>query len=93
MKSILLLDNVLSHPEMDTLKAVDANFKAIFLPQNVTALIQSMDQGVIGKLKKIYKKQVLLRLLLVKNEESGCFFPEKLNLTDRCYMLPDVWTH
>jgi hypothetical protein len=35
------------------LNTVDANFKGIFLPPNVTALIPPMDQGVVGKLKKM----------------------------------------
>ncbi|GFT12532.1 HTH CENPB-type domain-containing protein [Trichonephila clavipes] len=57
-----------------------------------TALVQPMDQDVIEKLKRMYRKQVLWRLLLPENdEESGAAFAEKLNMKDACYMLDEVW--
>ncbi|GBL73751.1 hypothetical protein AVEN_230730-1 [Araneus ventricosus] len=48
-QALLLIDNAPSHPEIEYLKS--GNIKAMFLPVNVTSLIQSMDQGVINDLK------------------------------------------
>lgn len=43
--------------------------KATFLLPNITALLQPLDQSVIEKLKKVYKKQILCLLLLVEDKE------------------------
>ena len=89
---LLLLDNAPCHPATEILNAVEENFKVVYFPPNITALIQPMDQGVIEKLKRIYKKQVLRRLLLADNdEESVVAFSKKLNLKDCCYMLAESW--
>ena len=37
-KVILLLDNAPSHPNVDELNKVNANFEAVYLPLNVSAL-------------------------------------------------------
>ncbi|GFT71823.1 DDE-1 domain-containing protein [Trichonephila clavipes] len=64
----------------------------MFLPPNVTALEQPMDQCIIENLKRIYRKQDLRRLLLAENdEESVAAFAEKLNMKDVCYMLAEAW--
>ncbi|GFY31676.1 jerky protein homolog-like [Trichonephila clavipes] len=91
-KVLLILDNARCHPPVDILNAIDDDFSVMYLPPNVTALVQPMDQGVIEKLKRIYKKQVLRRLLLAENdEESVAAFAEKLNMKDTCYMLDEAW--
>ncbi|GFV86966.1 hypothetical protein TNCV_2199171 [Trichonephila clavipes] len=57
------------------------------LPPNLTTLMQPMDQGVIKKLKRIYRRQVLRRLLSAENdEESVAAFAENLNMKDTCYI-------
>ncbi|GFY00601.1 DDE-1 domain-containing protein [Trichonephila clavipes] len=64
----------------------------MYLAPNVTALVQPMDQGVIEKLKRIYRKQVLRRLLMAeKDEESVASFTEKLNMKDAFCMLAEEW--
>ena len=91
-KVLLLLDNALCHPSIEILIAVYDDFKVVNFPPNVTALIQPMDQGVIEKLKRLYKKQFLWRLLLADDDqESVVAFSKKLNLKDCCYMLAESW--
>lgn len=68
-KAVLLLDNCSAHPEEADLTSDDGAITAVFLPPNVTALIQPMDQGVIQAIKKRYKKKLLGRLII--QEESG----------------------
>ncbi|GFW97018.1 hypothetical protein TNCV_4802311 [Trichonephila clavipes] len=63
----------------------------MYLLSNVTALVQPKDQGVIEKLKRIYRKQILRRLLLAENdEERVAAFAEKLNMKDACYMFVEA---
>lgn len=91
-KVLLVMDNAPTHPSVEVLNPIDEGFEVIFLPPNVTPLIQPMDQGVIEKVKRMYRKQVLRRLLLAEdNEESVIQFSKKLNLKDACYMLADSW--
>ena len=91
-KVLLVLDNAPSHPSEDTLNEIESCFRVMFLPPNVTALIQPMDQGVIEKLKRLYRKQVLRRLLLVENESNDNVvnFSKTINLKDACFMLADA---
>jgi len=39
----------------------------MYFPSYTTVIIQPMDQGIIERLKRIYKIQILQRLLLVNN--------------------------
>ena len=65
--AVLILDNYSAHPDLEDLISDDGTIFAKFLPPNVTALIQPMDQGVIESAKKRYK---LLRRLIIE-DESG----------------------
>lgn len=50
-KVLLMIDKAPSHPSVKVLNEVDMNFKVQYLPPNVTATLQPMDQGVIEKMK------------------------------------------
>ncbi|KAK9751462.1 DDE superfamily endonuclease [Popillia japonica] len=51
-----------------------------------------MDQGVIEKMKRSYRKQLLRRLLLAEKEEENVIqFVKKVNLKDCIYMLAGAW--
>lgn len=91
-KVLLIIDNAPTHPPLEVLNEIDQNFEVQFLPPNVTATLQPMDQGLIEKIKRIYRKQLLRRLLLAeKDEESVVQFITKLNVKDSIYMLADAW--
>ena len=47
--ALLLLDNTPSHPSTPTLVSEDGNITCLFLPPNVTSILQPMDQGCIRK--------------------------------------------
>ena len=53
-KAVLLLDNCSAHPDETELMSSDGKIIAIFLPPNVTSLIQPMDQGVLESMKRRY---------------------------------------
>ena len=60
------MDNAPSHP--DSLNSDDNQITWFFLPANTTSLIQPLDQGVLEKVKRCYKRDLLLRML---NEEAS----------------------
>ena len=62
-KVILFLDNCSAHPSKDELVSADGKIIAKFLPINVTALVQLMDQGVLESKKRVSKKSILRDLI------------------------------
>ncbi|CAG9584542.1 unnamed protein product [Danaus chrysippus] len=89
---LLVLDNAPTHPSAELLERENKKFKVKFLPPNVTSLLQPMDQ-VIETLKRLYRKQLLRRLLSVDedNVEVVVSFFKKMNLKECCYMIIDAW--
>ena len=65
----MVLDNATSHPNAETLERENGMFKVIFLPPNTTSPLQPMDQSVIETEKRLYKKQLLRKILLDEVEE------------------------
>lgn len=64
-KVLLLLDNSPSHPK----DLNHPNVKVIFLPPNITSLIQPLDQGIISTFKTHYFKKLLQWILEKVNSE------------------------
>ncbi|GFY64925.1 HTH CENPB-type domain-containing protein [Trichonephila inaurata madagascariensis] len=73
-KVLLILDNAPCHPPVEILNAIDDDFSVMYLPPNVTVLVQPMDQGVIEKLKRMYRKQVLWILFWQKTTKKVLLF-------------------
>ena len=96
-KTLLLLDNAPCHPASEVLEkeaqlAGYPEFKVMYLSSNVTLFIQPMDQGVIEKIKRMYRKEMLRKLLILDESEEGVLSAcEKFNIKDCCYMLRDAW--
>lgn len=90
-KVLLILDNAPSHPSEDVLNSVNENFKVLFLPPNVTAILQPMDQGVIEQTKRHYKKSVL-RLLLNGNLPQTLFL-KQWTIVDCCNTIAEAWNN
>ena len=64
----------------------------MFLPPNITALIQLMDQGVLESLKRRYRKSLLRKLLLLDQEgDSMIAFVKKVNVKDAIFMTAAAW--
>lgn len=88
-KAVLLLDNAPSHPPELTLKSSDGQIFVKYLPPNVTALIQPMDQGVIATMKRHYRSGLLQ---IVSDEHSDLkTFWKNLTLLDAIYELEKAW--
>ncbi|XP_024943539.1 jerky protein homolog-like isoform X2 [Cephus cinctus] len=71
-------------------KKMKTNDHVKYLPPNVTAIVQPMDQGVIGTVKKLHRKHLARRLLL-DHEGRVEDFLKALTLNDCCYMISDAW--
>lgn len=89
-KALLILDNAGSHPNEEELKC--GEIRALFLPPNVTSLVQPMDQGVLECLKKKYRRR-LLQFLLQNTEGEGTVveFLKKTTMKDVVYWVADSW--
>lgn len=89
-KAILLIDNAPSHPAVNELSC--GEIKAVFLPPNVTALLQPMDQGVLQALKLNYRKKFLRTL--IEDDDSPLTLLEKikrLTVKDVVYWSAESW--
>lgn len=84
-----MLDNGPSHSETNLLNSIDENFIMKYSPPNVTALVQSMDQNVIEKVKRMYRKNMLHRLLLAEDEQTVIELSKNLTRKDCIYMIAD----
>lgn len=92
-KVLLILDNAPSHPTVELLERGDGQFTTMFLPPNVTSLLQPMDQSVIETMKRHYRKQLLRKLLVEGEDEEGVLVNhKKLNLKDCAYMVAEAWS-
>ncbi|GFV63609.1 tigger transposable element-derived protein 2 [Trichonephila clavipes] len=87
-RAIILFDNVPSHPGTEEISS--GKIKAIFLPPNVTHLLQPMDQGVLQKLKQIYRKQ-FLRTLIEDDTVSLVAKIKQTNMKDVVYWSAESW--
>ncbi|XP_050315271.1 jerky protein homolog-like [Anthonomus grandis grandis] len=85
IKAVLVLDNAPTHPH-----DCDVNdIKLVYLPPNVTSLVQPMDQGVIESLKRRYRR-ILVSEILQHSETKDKGLLEvikKINIKDVIYML------
>ena len=91
-KAVLLLDNCSAHPDVKELVSDDGKITAMFLPPNVTSLIQPMDQGVLKALKLIYRKKLLSRLLIEDDRgESLVDFLKSINMKKVTKLITESW--
>ncbi|XP_044311435.1 jerky protein homolog-like [Varanus komodoensis] len=89
-KAVLLLDNAPSHPATDEL--TDGDIKALFLPPNVTAVFQPMDQSVLETLKKKYRWRLLSSLIsAIDNNEDCVTTLKKIDMLDVIRWLAEAW--
>ena len=89
-RALLVIDNATSHPPDGEL--VCGEIKAIFLPPNVTPLLQPMDQGVLQNIKCFYRKMLLRSL--IENEDDLLSITDILktvNIKHLIYWVTEAW--
>lgn len=89
-KAILLLDNAPSHPPAELLRSEDGNIFVVYMPPNVTPLIQPMDQNVI-RITKLYYRSALLASIVSANVENASNILKKLSIKDAVINLSLAW--
>ncbi|XP_067123781.1 jerky protein homolog-like [Centruroides vittatus] len=89
---LLLIDNAPSHPSNISLERENRKFKVVYLPPNVTSVLQPMDQGFIESFKGYYRK-ALLRVVMLGEECEKTIQQvyTEINLKDAMYMAADAW--
>lgn len=92
IKALLILDNAPSHPPAEELVKTtkDGKIWTLYLPPNVTPLIQPMDQNAIRILKMNYRNHLLSKIVSSKTEIVVDFL-KNLNLYDAAYMIDLAW--
>ena len=88
-KALLLIDNCPAHPSTDLLSTDDGKITAVFLPKNTTSILQPLDGGLIGMLKKKYHSQMLNHIVFREGELSEIV--KKVTLKDALYMTVNSW--
>lgn len=84
---LLLLDNCTAHPPASDL--VSGNIFAVYLPPNVTSLIQPMDQGVIQNFKCFYRRSFVQGLLDADSDVKD--FQKQFNVKDAIFAIALAW--
>lgn len=86
IKAILILDIAPTQPEE---RKCEEDMKLVFLPLNVTSLIQPMDQTVIASMKRWYRRKFLSEILeRTEQTETGLITALKtININDVMYLL------
>lgn len=89
-KALLLINNAPSHPPIEEQRSDDGQIIAMYMPPNVTALIQPMDQNII-RLTKLHYKKSLLSMIIANPHLSVQEQLKSLNLRDAAIYLAGAW--
>ncbi|XP_043473621.1 jerky protein homolog-like [Leptopilina heterotoma] len=91
-KVLLVVDNARCHLSKEETELIDDMIIVQNLPLNVTSLIQPMDQGVMQKMKQLYKKSLLREMLLVEDKLCVLKFLKERNILHCCIQISQAWS-
>ena len=74
-----------------TQELLSGNIHVKFLPSNITALLQPMDQGVLENIKRVYRGQLLTKLIEGKGEDDVIPLLKSVNIKDVIYKIASAW--
>ncbi|XP_037959124.1 jerky protein homolog-like [Teleopsis dalmanni] len=89
IKALLLIDNAPSHPNEAELTTEDGQIFAMFMPPNVTPLIQPMDQNAI-KITKLYYRNSLTSIAATQSDLLESM--KKITLKSAINFLEAAWS-
>lgn len=92
-KVLLLMDNAPVHPAASTLMREGGRFEVLYMPPNVTSLIQPMDQTVISSLKRNYRRLIPQDLIKKDDEKqiSRTEFLKTFTIKDAYNYINTAW--
>lgn len=89
-KAILLIDNCSAHSPIELLQTTDKKIVAMFLPPNVTAVVQPMDQNPIRITKLKYRSLLVSKILANQNMEIHDLLKQH-SIRDAILLLELAW--
>lgn len=63
------MNNCPAHPDIEEM--ISGKMKTIFLPSNITTLLQPMQKGALENLKRNYKRKLLKTLIRAIDERNS----------------------
>ncbi|XP_014679538.1 PREDICTED: jerky protein homolog-like [Priapulus caudatus] len=92
-KAILLIDNSHLHPYAGEMTSEDGQIRCVFLPPNTAPLLQPIYQGILETTKRIYRKNLVKKILSEPdNSSEGILnFIKSLTIKDAVYMSAEAW--
>lgn len=92
INALLLLDNAPCHPPAEELvkETLTGKIWVLYMPPNVTPLIQPMDQNAIRLLKLHYKNSLLTRLFSRPDQNVNAFL-KQFNLYEAAITIALAW--
>lgn len=90
IKALLLIDNAPSHPNEAELTTEDGKICAMFMPPNVTPLIQPMDQNAIKITKLHYRNSLLASIAATQSDLLQSM--KKITLDKAINLLDAAWS-
>ncbi|XP_045464241.1 jerky protein homolog-like [Harmonia axyridis] len=88
-KAILILDNAPCHPPAEELRSSDGIIFTVYMPPNVTPLIQPMDQNILRLTKLHYRRSLLSQIVSQKENITDAL--KRLTLKDCVAHLQVAW--
>lgn len=84
-KALLIMDNASCHKELGAFETDD--IKVLFLPPNVTSVLQPLDQNTILPIKTHYKKTLLEKIVCLTDEQIWDSGLKRLNIAEAIQIL------
>lgn len=88
-KALLLLDNASCHGRIDHLPLLH-NVKVFFLPKCTTSILQPLDLGIIGSVKKRYQLKMSQRAVDII-DSGGIDQLYKVDIKQACVWMNEIW--
>lgn len=90
--ALLIIDNARCHPPKNALMSEDRKICVLFLPPNVTSILQPMDQNVLRLLKLFYRKRLLSEIVSNKTLNVANAL-KSVDLEQAITLLNESWIH
>lgn len=90
-KALLILDNCSAHSPNEEIMSDDGNIIVMFLPPNVTALLQPLDQNPINFTKLFYRNSLLCCIIADKENKTVGDMLKAVTLKDAVLGLTQSW--
>lgn len=92
-KALLLVDNCSAHgTQNELIQSEDGDISVFYLPPNVTALIQPMDQCPIKVVKMKYKSNLMKKIIAEENTEVATAL-KSIKINNAISILDNVWNN